>query len=86
MRNPSTEDEKRIKGDSKNPNRLRKRWFYMAGGASVGWLLSGALLLPVVSTVTQRLMNDTDRLVISIGGIVVGGLLGDRWFKKKSKS
>ena len=85
MRNPSPEDEKRIKEDSKNPDRLRKRWFYIAGGASVGWLLSGTLVLPVVSAVTQRLMNDTDGLVFSIGGIVVGGWLGDRWFKKKSK-
>jgi hypothetical protein len=86
MRNPSPENEKRLKGDFKNPDRLRKRWFYIAGGASAGCLLSGTLVLPVMSAVTQRLMNDMCGLVFSIAGIVVGGWLGNRWFKKKSKS
>ena len=81
MRNLSPEDEKRIKDDSKHPDRLRKRWFYIAGGAAVGWILITTLVWAVVSSVV-----DTDVIVFAIGGIVVGGWLGDRWFKKKSKS
>ena len=86
MRNLSPEDDKRIKKDSKNPDRLRNRWFYIVGGASVGWLLSAVLVLPVVSAVTQRLLNDTDAILFAIGGIAIGGWLGGRWFKKKNKS
>ena len=79
-------DEMQIKKDPKSPDRLRKRWFYIVGGASVGWLLSEVLELPVVSTVTHRLMNDTDAIVFGIGRIVVGGWLGSRWFKSKNKN
>jgi len=81
MRRPSPEDEKWIEKDSKNPDRLRKRWFYIAGGAAVGWILSTTLVWAAVSIVV-----DTDVIVFAIGGIVVGGWLGDRWFKKRSKS
>ena len=81
MRRPSPEDEKWIKKDLRNPDRLRKRWFYIAGGAAVGWILSTTLVWAAVSIVV-----DTDVIVFAIGGIVVGGWLGDRWFKKRSKS
>ena len=81
MKNLSPEDEKRIKEDSKNPDRLRKQWFYIAGGAAVGWILSTTLVWAVVSIVV-----DTDEVVFAIGGMALGGWLGGRWAKKKGKS